>query len=162
MRIDELAEPHLWARPRRGSLAPVPGMMTGDMTGYQRPHPRRAGHRPTVPPSGRSPFRRPRLEPPKDDAGAAAPSIGGRQPKRSRVRDGACERSQAPYRPPRLFENRALRLADVPAWVARARRSRRLWGAILFDAGQIARDAALYLSLVGSLLFLLLATMVGS
>jgi hypothetical protein len=113
-----------------------------------------------VPPNGRSPFRRPRLEPPKDEAVATGPGIGGRQLQPSRVRDCACEGDQAPHRPRRRSENRAL--ADVPAWVARARHWRRLWSAILFDAGQIARDAALYLSLVGSLLLLLLATMAGS
>jgi hypothetical protein len=137
-------------------------MMAGEMSGYQRPYLRRAVRWSAVPPSGRTPFRRPRVESPKDDAVATAQGVIGRQPKPSRVHDGTCEGNQAPHRPRRLSENRAFRLADVLAWVARARRSRRLWGAILFDAGQIARDAALYLSLVGSLLFLLLATMVRS
>ena len=45
---------------------------------------------------------------------------------------------------------------DARGSSARARRLHRLCGAILFETGQIALDTALYLSVVGSLLFVLL------
>ena len=46
---------------------------------------------------------------------------------------------------------------DAPAPPSGAQRFKTLSGAILFDARQIAQDTVLYLSLVGSLLFVLLA-----
>ena len=69
--------------------------------------------------------------------------------------DKACEGDFGPGR--RQVARRADSCDHAQASSAPARRFRRLWAAIVFDAGQIARDTALYLSLVGSLLFALLA-----
>jgi hypothetical protein len=65
----------------------------------------------------------------------------------------------APWQPP-IKAGKPCRDAaacDGPGPSAGPKRLRTLSGAILFDARQIAQDTVLYLSLVGSLLFLLLA-----